>query len=101
MKLVAKRGHFRQPEHDQNGDETEVDKDSVGVGQQRLAEVDQASITLLATEPLETHCAAQSVTDGENFWARGYFVSTVGLEENMVRASEVSPQIKLFYQPGK
>ena len=23
---------------------------------------------------------------GENFWARGYFVSTVGLEENMVRA---------------
>ena len=23
---------------------------------------------------------------GENFWARGYFVSTVGLDENMVRA---------------
>ena len=23
---------------------------------------------------------------GENFWARGYFVSTVGLEENIVRA---------------
>lgn len=21
---------------------------------------------------------------GENFWARGYFVSTVGLDENMV-----------------
>ena len=23
---------------------------------------------------------------GESFWARGYFVSTVGLEENMIRA---------------
>ena len=23
---------------------------------------------------------------GENFWARGYFVSTVGLDEEMVRA---------------
>lgn len=23
---------------------------------------------------------------GEHFWARGYFVSTVGLDENMVRA---------------
>jgi putative transposase len=23
---------------------------------------------------------------GENFWARGYFVSTVGLDEGMVRA---------------
>ena len=23
---------------------------------------------------------------GENFWARGYFVSTVGLDENMIRA---------------
>lgn len=23
---------------------------------------------------------------GENFWARGYFVSTVGLDENVVRA---------------
>ncbi len=23
---------------------------------------------------------------GENFWACGYFVSTVGLDENMVRA---------------
>ena len=23
---------------------------------------------------------------GENFWARGYFVSTVGLDEHMVRA---------------
>ena len=23
---------------------------------------------------------------GENFWARGYFVSTVGLDEAMVRA---------------
>lgn len=23
---------------------------------------------------------------GENFWARGYFVSTVGLDEDMVRA---------------
>ena len=23
---------------------------------------------------------------GENFWARGYFVSTVGLDENLVRA---------------
>ena len=23
---------------------------------------------------------------GKNFWARGYFVSMVGLEENMVRA---------------
>ena len=23
---------------------------------------------------------------GENFWARGYFISTVGLDEEMVRA---------------
>jgi len=27
---------------------------------------------------------AKSFT-GENFWARGYFVSTVGLDEEMVR----------------
>jgi len=30
-------------------------------------------------------CRRRNFT-GENFWARGYFVSTVGLEESMVRA---------------
>jgi len=30
--------------------------------------------------------ARQRNFTGENFWARGYFVSTVGLDENMVRA---------------
>ena len=30
--------------------------------------------------------ARQKNFTGEHFWARGYFVSTVGLDENMVRA---------------
>ncbi len=30
--------------------------------------------------------ARQRNFTGENFWARGYFVSTVGLEEHVVRA---------------
>lgn len=30
--------------------------------------------------------ARQRNFTGENFWARGYFVSTVGLDEEMVRA---------------
>jgi putative transposase len=30
--------------------------------------------------------ARQRNFTGENFWARGYFVSTVGLDENLVRA---------------
>ena len=29
---------------------------------------------------------------GENFWARGYFVSTVGLDEALVRASIRNPE---------
>ena len=31
-------------------------------------------------------CGRQKNFTGEHFWARGYFVSTVGLDENMVRA---------------
>jgi putative transposase len=31
--------------------------------------------------------ARQKNFTGEHFWARGYFVSTVGLDENMVRAT--------------
>ena len=31
---------------------------------------------------------------GENFWARGYFVSTVGLEEAMVRAYIRSQEVE-------
>jgi putative transposase len=30
--------------------------------------------------------ARQKNFTGEHFWAKGYFVSTVGLDENMVRA---------------
>ena len=30
--------------------------------------------------------AAGNALTGENFWARGYYVSTVGLDEAMVRA---------------
>ena len=32
---------------------------------------------------------------GENFWARGYFVSTVGLDEEMVRATSVTKRRKM------
>ncbi|HEY1589025.1 MAG TPA: transposase, partial [Rhodanobacter sp.] len=45
---------------------------------------------------------------GESFWARGYFVSTVGLDEAMVRAyirnqeqeDERYDQMKLGVQPA-
>ena len=35
---------------------------------------------------LQKECEADPFSCGEHFWARGYFVSTVGLDENMVRA---------------
>ena len=39
-----------------------------------------------AIQIARTFSSRQRNFTGENFWARGYFVSTVGLKENMVRA---------------
>lgn len=39
-----------------------------------------------AIQSARTFGGRQRNFTGENFWARGYFVSTVGLEENLVRA---------------